>query len=198
MSLKTSYKFIAPFYDLIIDKPLAHARANSLALLASHNPAKVLINGIGTGLDIPYLSSQHEYYGIDLTRAMLSLSKARMAHQSVALVEGNSLTLPFAERTFDIVILHLIVAVVPAPLTCLRETARVLKPGGQVLLIDKFLRRGELALVRRLLTPLIARIATRLDVVLEDLLDQVPELKIETDVPIMAKGWFRQIRLIRL
>lgn len=198
MSLKASYKLIAPFYDLMIDKPLAQARANSLASLGAQPPAKVLINGIGTGLDIPYLSAQHEYYGIDLTRAMLDRSKARLAKQPVALVEGNSLHLPFAESSFDVAILHLIVAVVPAPLICLQEIARVLKPGGQVLLIDKFLRRGELAPLRRLLTPLAARIATRLDVVLEDLLEHVPELKIETDVPVMAKGWFRQIRLVRL
>lgn len=197
MSLKTSYKFIAPFYDLLLDKPLARARANSLAPLGVQNPAKVLINGIGTGLDIPYLSAQHAYYGIDLTRAMLDGSKARMANQPVALVEGNSLSLPFADGSFDVAVLHLIVAVVPAPLICLQETARVLKPGGQVLLIDKFLRRGELAPIRRLLTPLVARIATRLDVVLEDLLEQVPELTIESDVPVMAKGWFRQIRLLR-
>lgn len=197
MSLKTSYKFIAPFYDLMIDKPLAQARAKSLAFLGPQIPAKVLINGMGTGLDIPYLTAQHEYYGIDLTRAMLTRSKARMAEPTVALVEGDSLSLPFAAHTFDIAILHLIVAVVPAPLICLRETARVLKPGGRVLLIDKFLRRGKDAPLRRILTPLVGRIATRLDVVLEDLLEEVPELTIEIDVPAMAKGWFRQIQLLR-
>ncbi len=198
MSLKASYKLIAPFYDLIIDKPLAKIRVNSLAPLGALSPRKVLINGIGTGLDIPYLAPQHEYYGLDLTRAMLKLSRARAGDQPVCLIEGNSLALPFPNTAFDIVVLHLIVAVVPSPLTCLQETARVLKPGGQVLLIDKFLRRGQRAWVRRLVTPVIARIVTRLDVVLEDILDQIPELKIETDVPVLAKGWFRQIRLTKV
>ncbi|MCP2821209.1 methyltransferase domain-containing protein, partial [Salmonella enterica subsp. enterica serovar Typhimurium] len=79
-----------------------------------------------------------------------------------------------ADAQFDCVVLHLIVAVVPDGAACLREAARVLRPGGAALVLDKFLRRGHPAPLRRLLSPLAGRIATRLDVVLEDALDGLP------------------------
>ena len=73
-----------------------------------------------------------------------------------------------------------------------------LKPGGQVLVFDKFLRRGQSAILRRLINPLMRRIATRLDVVFEDLLSEAPGLVLEHDQPALAGGWFRMIRLRKL
>ena len=105
------------------------------------------------------------------------------------------MALPFASDSFDYVVLHLIMAVVPRPQYCLAETARVLRPGGHILLFDKFLRRGECAWVRRGLTPLMGRLATRLDVVFEEVLEAVPGLRVLTDEPALANGWFRLIEL---
>ena len=94
-------------------------------------------------------------------------------------------------------VLHLILAVVPQPLQCLREIARVLKPGGSVLILDKFLKPGETAFFRRLLNIVSSRVATRMDVVFEEVLAGVPRLKLESDVPVLANGWFRSIRLLK-
>jgi ubiquinone/menaquinone biosynthesis C-methylase UbiE len=88
--------------------------------------------------------------------------------------------------------------VVPQPTDCLREIARVLRPGGSALVFDKFLRRGQPALLRRLANPLVRRVATRLDVVFEDVLAHTPTLSVEHDQPALAGGWFRMIRLRRV
>jgi len=74
----------------------------------------------------------------------------------------------------------------------------VVKPGGRVLLLDKFLRRGERAWLRRALSPLAARVATRLDVVFEDVLERTPQLSLVSDRPALAGGWFRAIELVKL
>lgn len=107
------------------------------------------------------------------------------------------MSLPFASGCFDYAVLHLILAVVPDPLACLRETARVVKPGGSVLILDKFLKPGEAAWIRRTLNLLVQHTVTRLDVVFEEVLAGVPGLKLETDVPVLAGGWFRSIRLVK-
>jgi len=85
--------------------------------------------------------------------------------------------------------------VVPEPARALTEAVRVLKPGGQILIFDKFLKPGQKAPLRRLISPLLGRLATRTDVVFEDVLRDVSSLQLVSDVPALAGGWFRLIRL---
>lgn len=197
LGLRRSYRLIAPFYDAAIAGATSAPRARSLAWLMPHPPLDVLLAGVGTGLDLPLLPAQHRYVGLDLTPAMLRRCDPRAGGRLFAPVQGNAMGLPFGDASFDAVVLHLILAVVPQPLDCLREATRVLRPGGTLLVFDKFLRPGQRAWLRRLATPLAGRIATRLDVVLEDLVRQVPDIHLENDEPALAGGWFRLIRLRR-
>lgn len=195
MSLKTSYRLIAPFYDLFLQRTTQNARQRSLSRLPQTGNMQVLLSGAGTGLDFPHLPQCHDYIAADLTRAMLTRSLPRARGLSMQWVQGDSMNLPFATADFDYVVLHLIVAVVPQPHRCLAEAARVLKPGGRILLFDKFLRRQQRAWVRRGLSPLSGQLATRLDVVFEDELQRVPGLQVIADQPALAAGWFRLIEL---
>ena len=194
MSLKTSYRFFAPFYDAI-ERATRPLRQRSLVKLNTPHKQHILISGAGTGLDFPFLPAQHEYVALDLTAAMLARARARVRNLNMTLIRGDSMKLPFADASFDRIVLHLIVAVVPQPERCLAEAARVLKPGGRILMFDKFLRRGQRAWVRRALSPLASQLATRLDVVFEDALETVPQLRIISDEPAMAGGWVRWIEL---
>jgi ubiquinone/menaquinone biosynthesis C-methylase UbiE len=198
MSLKTSYALIAPIYDAFVRTPLEGARATSLSSLPVAPSASVLLNGVGTGLDLPHLPDTHEYVGVDLTRAMLrrAARKATVGRR-VRLVQGDAMRLPFGNAVFDHAVLHLILAVVPDPTACLRETARVVRQGGIVLVLDKFLRPGQRARLRRALNPVAAAVATHLDVVFEEVLARVPGLRVESDQPALVGGWFRLIRLRR-
>ena len=193
--LRRSYRLLAPVYDLAVRGTLARARARSLARLQRRARGEVLVAGIGTGLDLPLLPPAHRYVGVDLTRAMLSRAVARRGPLEVCFVEGDVQALPFADAGFDMAVLHLILAVVPRPVDCLAEIARVLRPGGRVLLFDKFLRPGERAWLRRALNPVARRIATRTDVVFEEVLAAVPGLAVVADEPALAGGWFRLIEL---
>jgi ubiquinone/menaquinone biosynthesis C-methylase UbiE len=195
MSLQTSYRFIAPFYDAIIARATAGLRQRSLSRLPQEGAVKVLLSGAGTGLDFPFLYPGHHYTALDLTSAMLARSHSRARNLQMAWMQGDSMALPFADESFDYVVLHLIVAVVPQPERCLAEAARVLKPGGRILIFDKFLHRGERAWLRRSLSLIVAKLATRLDVVFEDVLAKTPNLHVISDVPAMAGGWFRLIEL---
>lgn len=195
MSLRASYTLIAPLYDWLVGPALGAARRRSLARLPGAGSAHILINGAGTGLDLPLLPAMHRYTAIDLTRAMLRKGLPRGSHLDIRWVQGDSQRLPFADGAFDHVLLHLILAIVPDTRAALAEAARVVRTGGRLYVLDKFLRPGETAWLRRLFNPLVRRIATRTDVVFEDALAGVGQLRVVSDEPALAGGWFRMITL---
>jgi phosphatidylethanolamine/phosphatidyl-N-methylethanolamine N-methyltransferase len=193
--LRLSYSLAAPVYDALIERPMREARRQSLRALPTDTGKQVLISGAGTGLDLPLLPALHHYTALDFNPAMLAHARPRGTKLDVDFVLGDCMALPFADAQFDHVILHLIVAVVPEPQRCLGEAARVLKPGGTLILFDKFLQPNQHAPIRRLFNFFTRRFATRMDVVFEEVLSAVPELRVFSDVPMLANGWFRGILL---
>ncbi len=197
MSLKHSYTVLAPLYDAMVEKPLAQQRLVSLARLGDVTGKTILVNGVGSGLDIPHLPPGAKYIGVDITPAMLRRAEQRAQNTDcdIELVEADCMQLPFDDNQFDHVIMHLILAVVPKPERALQEACRVLKPGGKIFIYDKFIKPGQLALARRVLNLFIRHIATRTDVVFEQVLATCPELVVIKDEPALAGGWFRLIEL---
>lgn len=197
MSLKHTYSLFAPFYDNFVGGVFDTLRESNLKELQKLPLAKskILLSGVGTGLDLPLLPPGPEYIGIDLTPAMLNRARARVKDLNIELRIGDAMRLPFLDDYFDAVIMHLILAVVPNPVAALQEAQRVLKPGGYILVLDKFLRPGQLALLRRMINPLTKRLATQTNIVFEKLLLECPQLETIEDVPALGNGWFRRIVL---
>lgn len=200
MGLKHSYTLLAPIYDAIVAAPTKAIRKSSLSRLEPLSSQKILINGIGTGLDLPYLPAHHFYTATDLTPAMLDRCSARL-HDfdlNINLETADVMQLPYEDNQFDIIVMHLILAVVPDPLLALKESLRVLKPGGSIYILDKFLRPNQIAPVRKLLNIFIRHIATRTDVVFENLLQECKQLQLIEDQPVLLGGWFRKIELKKI
>lgn len=172
-------------------------RKSSLQRLQMPDSQQVLINGIGTGLDLPYLPQHHHYTATDLTPAMLKYCQRRLAQYDLQmqLHTADVMQLPFNDNHFDIVQMNLILAVVPQPLLALQEAIRVLQPGGKIFIMDKFLKPGETAPLRKAINLLMRHIATRTDVVFEELLAECPQVKMIKDEPALLNGWFRLIDL---
>ncbi|MBD3609068.1 MAG: class I SAM-dependent methyltransferase, partial [Gammaproteobacteria bacterium] len=118
MSLRFSYTLIAPIYDLFVSQLTRALRQQSLQSLGDIEHKHILLPGIGTGLDLPYLPIGAHYTGLDLTPAMLKRAEQQKPEKlDIKLVEGNLLKLDFEDNQFDIVIMHLILAVVPDPVS---------------------------------------------------------------------------------
>jgi ubiquinone/menaquinone biosynthesis C-methylase UbiE len=199
MGLRESYALLSPLYDPLVAPATLAMRRRSLEALGDVRGLDVLLPGIGTGLDIPYLPPGARYTGIDVTPAMLRRARQRAEDvgREIDLQVADVQALPFAAERFDIVIMHLILAVVPDNAAALCEARRVLRPGGRIIVLDKFLRPGPAAPLLRLMSPWLGRIATRTDVVFEQVLDECAELAVHSDVPALARGWFRRIELRR-
>ncbi|VAW69197.1 hypothetical protein MNBD_GAMMA10-113 [hydrothermal vent metagenome] len=197
MGLKFSYTLLAPIYDSMVANATRPMRQASIARLEQAEPQQVLINGIGTGLDLPFLPTQHHYSATDLTPAMLERCRTRLDQYEldIDLRTADVMQLPFEDQQFDTVLMNLILAVVPEPLKALQEACRVLKPGGKIYIMDKFIKPGQFAPTRRLLNIFIRHVATRTDVVFEHLLQQCPQLELLNDQPVLLSGWFRLIDL---
>jgi len=197
MALKHSYTLLAPIYDTMVSGPIDAYRFKSLSRVKNAADKQILINGIGSGLDIPYLPEEPCYTGTDITPAMLNRARKRASNHSIKIdfQVADSQSLPFQDNSFDAIIMHLILAVVPNPELALNEACRVLKPGGKIYIFDKFIQTGQLAIMRRLLSIFIRHIATRTDVIFEEVLKICPQLEVIHDEPALAKGWFRLIEL---
>ena len=199
MALKHSYSVLAPLYDAAVRGPLDCVRRKSLARLGNTLNRDILINGIGTGLDLDYLPDGARYTGSDITPLMLRRAEKRATQSAldIKLICADSQNLPFENESFDIIIMHLILAVVPDPERALKEADRVLKNNGTIYILDKFLKPGQLAPVRRSLNTVLRHIATRTDVVFEEVLSHCTHLHLVHDEPALAGGWFRLIELAK-
>jgi ubiquinone/menaquinone biosynthesis C-methylase UbiE len=137
------YRAYAPIYDLAA-APFHAGRRQAIAALDLAAGEHVLIFGCGTGLDLPLLPGTVDITAVDLVPAMVRRTRRRAAALArpvrAAVMNGAQLALPSAR--FDAVLLNLVLAVVPDPVACAREVARVLRPGGRVAIFDKWLPEG--------------------------------------------------------
>ena len=117
MSLKHTYTIFAPIYDRFVGgvfDTLRQSNLNELQRLPL-STSKILLSGIGTGLDLPLLPQGPEYVGMDLTPAMLDKARGRAKNLNIELRTGDVMCLPFEDNHFDAIVMHLILAVVPKP-----------------------------------------------------------------------------------
>jgi ubiquinone/menaquinone biosynthesis C-methylase UbiE len=134
---KARYNRIARIYDLmeIMSEGRFKPWREKLWSLAYGSTLEV---GVGTGKNFPYHAPSAQVIGIDLSDQMLAKARAR-AHRmgvNIDLREGDVQVLEFPDNTFDTAAATFVFCSVPDPVRGLRELNRVVKPEGQILLLD--------------------------------------------------------------
>ncbi|MFI7120069.1 class I SAM-dependent methyltransferase [Amycolatopsis sp. NPDC049868] len=98
----------------------------------------VLEVAVGTGLNLPLYPGEVTLTGIDLSDGMLAIARGRAERlgHPVTLRRADAHDLPFDDDSFDTVVCTLGLCAIPDDGKALREMARVLRPGGKLILLD--------------------------------------------------------------
>jgi ubiquinone/menaquinone biosynthesis C-methylase UbiE len=142
--LSHGYDFSQRVGDLVYRGKIARLRRQLAAMLALRSGQRCLYTSIGTGSDLPYLAEQVPLPSIDLVGLDLSLGmlkrcqkKLRAFADTSLLVQANAERLPFAERTFDVVLHVGGINFFDHPAIAAREMLRVAQPGALILIADE-------------------------------------------------------------
>jgi len=190
------YTLYAPGYDLAA-RIFSKSRNKSIRELEICKGDKVLIVGAGTGLDLEFITGDCQITATDITPAMIArtLKKNRLFKRNLKaeVMDGQHLNLP--DKVADKIILHLILAVIPDPVACLKECERVLKPDGRITVFDKFVPEGRaLSFRRKFFNPIANLLFSDITRRFESIVTHT-NLVIESDQQADFNGNFRIIRL---
>jgi ArsR family transcriptional regulator len=109
-------------------------------LLGSDSLGTLVDIGTGTGRIIELLSANADHaIGIDRSPEMLRVARGKLTaavSQGWELRQGDILALPLEDGAGDTVVLHQVLHYLPAPEPALAEVARLVKPGGRLLIVD--------------------------------------------------------------
>ena len=157
-----AYDRWAPVYDLVFGAVFERGRDAAIAA-AERVGGRILEVGVGTGIALPHYSKNCRLCGIDISEQMLRKAHERVAEFGLSNVEGlwvmDAEHLSFPDASFDAVVAQYVVTTAPNPEATLDEFVRVLKPGGEVILVS---RVGAEAGLRRALEHWFAPAARKL------------------------------------
>jgi phosphatidylethanolamine/phosphatidyl-N-methylethanolamine N-methyltransferase len=138
-TIEKAYARWAPVYDLVFG-PLLDIGRRTATSAASRIGGRILNVGVGTGLELPYFDKSHDVIGVDISEPMLRRAQERVDREKLTNIKGltvmDGANLAFADGSFDCVVAQFVITTVPQPEKTLDEFARVLKPGGEIVLVN--------------------------------------------------------------
>jgi phosphatidylethanolamine/phosphatidyl-N-methylethanolamine N-methyltransferase len=165
-SVARAYALWAPVYDLVFGAVFDAGRRASIAaaeLVCGPNGGRILEVGVGTGLSLPDYARHNKLVGVDLSEPMLRKAHERVVEQNLTNVEVlavmDAANLALADQSFDVVVAQFVITAVPHPEQTLDEFARVIRPGGEIILVNHI---GAEDGPRRLFEQCFAPVARRL------------------------------------
>jgi phosphatidylethanolamine/phosphatidyl-N-methylethanolamine N-methyltransferase len=135
-----TYARWAPVYDVVFGSVFENARR--MAVEASERVGgRILEVGVGTGISLPYYSAKSRVVGIDISEPMLRVARRRVVDERLEHVEQlevmDAENLDFPDSSFDVVVAQYVVNTVPHPEIALDEFLRVLRPGGELVIVNR-------------------------------------------------------------
>jgi len=163
--VEKAYARWAPVYDVVFGPVFERGRKASIAA-AERIGGRILEVGVGTGLSLPDYAWTNRVVGVDLLAPMLRKAKERVEEHGLSNVEGLAVMdaqhLGFCDAVFDVVVAQYVITTVPDPEATLDEFVRVLKPGGEIILVNHLgAETGLRQALERWFTPVASRLGWR-------------------------------------
>ena len=160
--VEKAYERWAPIYDLVFGKVFDQGRQSTIAE-ADRIGGRILDVGVGTGLSLSDYARTTRICGVDISEPMLRRAQARVRElklfnvETLAVMDAKHLAFP--DNFFDAVVAQYVITAVPDPEATLNDFIRVLKPGGELILVNHI---GAESGPRRIFELAFAPIARRL------------------------------------
>lgn len=200
-TITKAYARWAPVYDIVFGAVFEKGRRSSIEA-AERIGGRVLEVGVGTGISLPDYKRTTKLVGIDISEPMLRKALGRKRELKLDNVEALSVMdvghLGFPDASFDVVVAQYVITAVPDPDAALDEFARVLKPGGEIILVNHISAEGGM---RRAFELQFAPIARRLGwrpefewARLQAWVDRNPNMRVIERKPMPPLGHFSMMR----
>ena len=203
-AIERAYARWAPVYDLVFGTVFERGRHAAIAA-AERIGGQILEVGVGTGISLPDYAPRSRVYGVDISEPMLRKARARVEELRLSHVEGlavmDAQRLMFPDDSFDVVVAQYVVTAVPDPEAALDEFARVVRPGGEIVLLSRVsAEAGVRRTVEHLLTPVACRLGWRTQFAWEryaSWADRTPGVRLIERRPMPPLGHFSLIRFAK-
>jgi phosphatidylethanolamine/phosphatidyl-N-methylethanolamine N-methyltransferase len=200
-----SYDGWAPIYDVVFG-PVFRAGRRAAIMAAERIGGRILEVGVGTGISLPAYAAGNAVVGIDISLPMLRRAQhraraLRLAHVH-GLAVGDAEHLSFPDASFDVVVAQYVVTAVPHPEAALDEFARVVRPGGEIIITTRIgAEHGLRGAIEAGLMPVTRRLGWRTEFSWSRYARWIaanPTLRLTERRPLPPLGHFELLRITKL
>jgi phosphatidylethanolamine/phosphatidyl-N-methylethanolamine N-methyltransferase len=201
----SAYARLAPIYDFVFGPVFNRGRSEAVKV-AERIGGRILEVGVGTGLSLPKYNGADCITGIDISDAMLDVARKRVRRLSLTNVQsievGDAENLRFPSDSFDVVVAQYVVTACPDPEKALNEFARVVRPGGEIVITTRIsANRGLRAAIEKMLMPVTTTLGWRTEFPFSRYTAWAAHnatVKLVEHTPLPPLGHFSLIRFVKL
>ncbi len=193
------YERIGGLYNASLGFWSREVRRQAAKALDLREDERLMIVGVGTGMELEHLPAWARGVGVDLSPGMLERAHRRRAKKlgmrDLDLRVMDARALDFPDESFDAVYLPLILTVVEEGARVFAEAARVARPGGRIVVADRFWPEGRSRpAAARAASWILGHFAMRFDRRLSEIRSGAPSLEIEDYARVAPGAFFHLVK----
>src|SRR5579859_255129 len=201
----SAYGRWAPVYDLVFGPVFRQGRRAAIDV-AERIGGRILEVGVGTGISLPGYAPANRVYGVDISEPMLEKARRRVNALNLNHVEAievmDAEKLDFPDNAFDVVVAQYVITSVPNPEQALDEFARVVRPGGEIVITTRVgAEQGLRGKIERALMPVTSRLGFRTEFAFSrysDWADTMPDIELVERRELPPLGHFSLVRFRKM